>query len=470
MTPRTSRNRFLVHSTIGCTIALPGAIVSGASAGALATAVAVEGTPTPGSAGALVTVLNDPFTTTDGRVAFTGAVDTGLGGNNNFVWFDGAIVWLNSDALPTVLGGAESTMGIGDGGEWIYSPSIDTLDGVWGDQGEILKEEDPAPGYDKQFISFCSRPQMNADGAATWISGITFPQGGGTIFRTLYVDGVVFIDAGTAVDGEIISNAGGLGFAYDFSRNGINLILKAVIDGPTTSNDVMIVNRGIAAREGDPNGSGDNWQGFGDCKINDAGDYVFSGDSSGAVATDGFVALNSVIIQREGDLIDGLGTLSGNPSAVAINDLDQVAYIWGSSGGEALVLRSPNVAGGVDTSVLLKVGDPVDLDGDGFADGTLDDFNAASTVVGPGLDLPRQCRVCVNVDATDSTGTPVEAVVCIGLPAAPGLVDLNGDGVVDGADLGLLLSQFGGPGIADFNCDGIVDGADLGILLAAWSA
>jgi len=46
--------------------------------------------------------------------------------------------------------------------------------------------------------------------------------------------------------------------------------------------------------------------------------------------------------------------------------------------------------------------------------------------------------------------------------------DLNGDGVVDGADLGILLKNWGGSGIADLNGDGVVDGADLGILLASW--
>ncbi|HMN96864.1 MAG TPA: hypothetical protein PKC43_10120 [Phycisphaerales bacterium] len=46
--------------------------------------------------------------------------------------------------------------------------------------------------------------------------------------------------------------------------------------------------------------------------------------------------------------------------------------------------------------------------------------------------------------------------------------DLDGDGVVDGADLGLLSAAWGDPGIGDLNADGVVDGADLGILLQAW--
>ena len=50
--------------------------------------------------------------------------------------------------------------------------------------------------------------------------------------------------------------------------------------------------------------------------------------------------------------------------------------------------------------------------------------------------------------------------------------DLNGDGTVDGADLGLLLEALyfpAAPGTpADFDCSGLVDSADLGFLLAEW--
>jgi hypothetical protein len=48
------------------------------------------------------------------------------------------------------------------------------------------------------------------------------------------------------------------------------------------------------------------------------------------------------------------------------------------------------------------------------------------------------------------------------------LGDLNDDGLVDGADLGLLLAAWGQPS-ADLNCDGTTDGADLGLLLAEWT-
>jgi len=57
----------------------------------------------------------------------------------------------------------------------------------------------------------------------------------------------------------------------------------------------------------------------------------------------------------------------------------------------------------------------------------------------------------------------LELEVTISSPA-----DFNGDGVVDGADLGTLLGQWGSDGPADLNGDGVVDGADLGTLLGQW--
>lgn len=60
------------------------------------------------------------------------------------------------------------------------------------------------------------------------------------------------------------------------------------------------------------------------------------------------------------------------------------------------------------------------------------------------------------------------------LPDAAGMTvfdcpgDLNNNGIVDGADLSLLLANFGQAGLGDLDADGVVTGADLGILLGAW--
>jgi len=49
------------------------------------------------------------------------------------------------------------------------------------------------------------------------------------------------------------------------------------------------------------------------------------------------------------------------------------------------------------------------------------------------------------------------------------LADINRDGWVDGADMGLLYGDWGlEGGRSDLNSDGIVDGRDLGVLLVQW--
>lgn len=82
----------------------------------------------------------------------------------------------------------------------------------------------------------------------------------------------------------------------------------------------------------------------------------------------------------------------------------------------------------------------------------------------------------VNVWETGATGS-IDLVGCrlnadgsLGVPAVPG--DVNGDGKVNGADLGAVLGSFGpaAPGTpTDFDQNGVVDGADLGFVLGQWS-
>ena len=63
-------------------------------------------------------------------------------------------------------------------------------------------------------------------------------------------------------------------------------------------------------------------------------------------------------------------------------------------------------------------------------------------------------------------GTTWDAVLPAGGACA---ADLDGDGTVGGADLGILLGQWGTPGV-DLDGDGTTNGADLGLLLGAWGA
>ncbi len=67
-------------------------------------------------------------------------------------------------------------------------------------------------------------------------------------------------------------------------------------------------------------------------------------------------------------------------------------------------------------------------------------------------------------------GAPTASVSVV-VPSVPEIAclgDLDGNGTVDGGDLGVMLLNWGGTGAADLNGDGVVDGSDLGILLLNW--
>jgi hypothetical protein len=73
---------------------------------------------------------------------------------------------------------------------------------------------------------------------------------------------------------------------------------------------------------------------------------------------------------------------------------------------------------------------------------------------------------------TNTNGVP-DTCECTVYPTLPGCCpgDLSGDHVVDGADIGLLLSSWGYCAAScphDLNHDGMVNGGDLGLLLSGW--
>lgn len=94
-------------------------------------------------------------------------------------------------------------------------------------------------------------------------------------------------------------------------------------------------------------------------------------------------------------------------------------------------------------------------------------------VAGAGLDGPGGVLDLVTIDV-DPDGQPVTGAVAVlvGIPPCRG--DINGDGMVDMADLGLLLAAWGSCGSCPPVCDGdvngtcVVDMSDLLIVLSTW--
>ena len=131
------------------------------------------------------------------------------------------------------------------------------------------------------------------------------------------------------------------------------------------------------------------------------------------------------------------------------------------SGASSVIL-----AGGADP---LPFGTTVDMSGADcsitFTNETTADFEvehlAKITVDGE----PAVIGVNLQVDASGKTGCVISVIAANPCPA-----DLNGDGMVNGADVGLMVAQWGACAgcSGDLNGDGIVNGADFGLLIAAW--
>jgi len=87
-------------------------------------------------------------------------------------------------------------------------------------------------------------------------------------------------------------------------------------------------------------------------------------------------------------------------------------------------------------------------------------------------DLPQIWESNNNDADTNNNGIP-DTCECGAIPTLPACCpgDLSGDHLVDGADIGLLLSSWGycvGACPYDLNHDGMVNGGDLGLVLSGW--
>ncbi|MFO0873677.1 MAG: hypothetical protein U0575_06860 [Phycisphaerales bacterium] len=117
--------------------------------------------------------------------------------------------------------------------------------------------------------------------------------------------------------------------------------------------------------------------------------------------------------------------------------------------------------------------DVIDLGGGFFEPQVGDEFEilAAPGTVSGGFDYQPVSFVPGTVYLWDVNVSPSSVALTLD-EIVPCPADITGDGLVDGADLGVLLAAWG-PCVgcaADVTFDGVVDGADLGVVLAAWGA
>ena len=151
-----------------------------------------------------------------------------------------------------------------------------------------------------------------------------------------------------------------------------------------------------------------------------------------------------------------------------INNAKYIKFTASASGSTSVQTCS-DVTGSVDSriAVLTECGNPATTlacDDDGCTAGATPYTSKVTFDAAAG----QTYYFAVGGYSVATTGPFNVEIVVPAPPACP--ADLNQDGVVNGADLGLMLGSWGPcPGCpADLNQDGIVNGADLGLLLGSW--
>ncbi len=343
------------------------------------------------------------------------------------VWLGDDFIFRSTEVDDFALTGGEANIGVGNNGEFVYSPSVDGDDAVWGEGGLIAREDTQAPDFPSGINStFHSRPSMTTNGAAYWVSGINDGFGGtSTTARQIYrqdpTTGAIetVIRAGDTFGGRQVAGFGGLDFDFAIAPDeSSSIFVFSDANSPSTSDGTLVVNGSVIATEGTPSGGGDNWDNFDRVDANSLGNYVFSGDTDGSVATDEFIAYNGEIKLRQGDVIDGR-TLDTSVDTLALNDLNQLAWIWNTDLDETLFFAA-DAADPASSVALLSVGDKIDTDKDGVADFTVTDFNAFDS---EDLGFGDDGLIYVNVDVEDADGSTNEAIISVVIPA-PGAAAL----------------------------------------------
>lgn len=323
--------------------------------------------------------------------------------------------------------------------------------GVWRNSGGatslVMRDGDAAPGLSGESIEWIG----NLDGGPSDTIGVVALTTGPTV--TTENDGVLYYGALDALEPIAREGDSILGAAPGVSFSIARDCPQPACFGPVADIEVRPVTPDLAWLNR-PNTY--NVPGF--PILSGAG--VDESNDAALVVYERGVGLRS--LAREGDPAPGVvGATLGATAPVDANTAGQLligAVLHGTASESAYLYLGRAPLG--EVFPMLRLGGGVTIDGETR---TAVSLQTPSGPNAPFLLESGQVMYPLQLDGGEY-GIFLGAFA----PMATNIADLNADGVVDGADLGLLLGAWGTSG-ADLNGDGVTDGADLGVLLGAWT-
>jgi hypothetical protein len=293
-------------------------------------------------------------------------------------------------------------------------------------------------------------------------------------------------------DGEVVGAFDDLfipgdGRVFDVLPFSGELLVRARVEEPGGGTTRHILRDGVSVRRPGQFLAGVPLADLSGAVLGEKGELFFAGrfvqGDDITFDNDGFIAWGDALAVREGEACPGLPgfTFAGGPAHLAANHHGDAAFAWSArdADGETLDVLYYN------GELLLKSGDRIDVNGDGVIDDD-DHGSVVAALPSRGDLLLGRTAAHLFVEAVLPQYGLREVLLRVPLPVnvdnpwdtrppCPG--DVDGDRLVDQADLGLLLAAFEhdetSPAYdprADFDADGDVDQADLGELTAAMAA
>lgn len=259
----------------------------------------------------------------------------------------------------------------------------------------------------------------------------------------------------------------GMGTENAAINNRRQAFFSVSLTGPTATNAALYRDDVLIRQKGDESPiPGRTYTNIGTSTrvdMNHCGDWVFVGNLSGDTSDNIVIVKNDQIIAQRGMQAPGTepGTTINNFNSAPVRIDDRGNVFWYA-----------NLTGPTATNQALYRNDQLLIRKGVEYDGITLSSLAGSTATGgitKGFSISPDGRYLLFRGLFEGGQRGLFLLTfneCIAVP------DLNGDCVVDGSDLGILLGAWGtclgGSCGADLDCDGLIGGSDLGVLLGAW--
>lgn len=384
------------------------------------------------------------------------------------IYWGDQVLWLHSWDTVNVVTGQEARLGVSNTGQFIFGPSVNGNDAAYTNAGPVLKQTDLMPWDPTLESVFNSAPRMLPDGTAYWVTGSKPAGAGGSTTNRHFVRMtdptdpstiVPVFSGGDTLAGKIVRTAGS-NFVYDFSSDGQNHIhVVSMETGSTSTQDHIYLNGAFVAQQGTPLSDGTLYTTVRFIAVNNLGNYLYTGTSSGPTDRNTFIAYNGVVSVREGDTIDGIFLANGNDvRGIAINNHNEVVYGYGAGTGSSIqrwFFYAPDAANLSNAVLLMAVGTEIDTSGNGVSDYVIRDIESYA-FSGGGFMLSDDGVVYLRVRMA-RIGTTDEEQALLGVPVprppsnCPG--DANGDTVVNFADISPFIAALKAGNAGNWTCD-----------------